>query len=150
KCIHANERLMVPVRKPGRPLSACPHPRDQPCGCGSVTAAIPRKQTCHCGDDTAPAQGARPRAVPRAKEQPATEPPSTSKVTFKVQKSSRPSSSRKQSFDPANFERMGMNNVNIIPFEQRPQITAASLSNGYAMAGPGPGQVYGFAPQYAN
>ncbi|RAL59213.1 hypothetical protein DID88_006668 [Monilinia fructigena] len=30
KCTHANERLMVPVRKPGRPLSACPHPRDQP------------------------------------------------------------------------------------------------------------------------
>jgi hypothetical protein len=136
---------MVPVRKPGRPLSACPHPRDQPCGCGSVTAAIPRKQTCHCGDDTPPAQGARPQTVPRATEQIATEPPSPSKVTFKVQKSSGPPSSRKLSFDPANFERMDMNNVNIIPFEQRPQITAAPLSTGYAMAGPG--QVYGFAPQ---
>lgn len=45
---------MVPVRKPGRPLSACPHPRNQPCFCGGVTAAIPRKQKCHCGTDAKP------------------------------------------------------------------------------------------------
>lgn len=143
KCTHANERLMVPVRKPGRPLSACPHPRDQPCGCGSVTAAIPRKQACGCGT---PAQSAA-QVVPRpANNTP--DIPSPTKPSFKVQKPSRPSSSRKQSFDPANLERIDMNHVNIQPFEQRPQNVPVAFTNGYTMANPAP--VYGFTPQYAN
>ncbi|KUJ20344.1 uncharacterized protein LY89DRAFT_578582 [Mollisia scopiformis] len=143
KCTHANERLMVPVRKPGRPLSACPHPRGQTCGCGSVTAAIPRKQTCHCGT---PAQGAA-QVVPRPANG-TSDLPSPSKPSFKVQKTSRPPSSRKQSFDPSNLERMDMNHVNIQPFEQRSQTVPTTFTNGYTMANPAP--VYGFTPQYAN
>lgn len=138
---------MVPVRKPGRPLSACPHPRDQPCGCGSVTAAIPRKQTCHCGTSTPPTSSGQ--ATPQDSHGGSTDAPSPTKPTFKVQKTtSRPQSSRKQSFDPANFERMDMNSINIVPFEQRPQGIPLPFTNGYAL--PGVPQPYGYVPQYAN
>ncbi|KAI0120988.1 hypothetical protein BJ170DRAFT_600313 [Xylariales sp. AK1849] len=47
-CDHAKERVMVPVRKPGRPLNACPHPPGVKCGCSDVTVAIPRKRRCDC------------------------------------------------------------------------------------------------------
>ncbi|EPE02795.1 grisea protein [Ophiostoma piceae UAMH 11346] len=46
KCNHANERMMIPVRKPGRPLSICPHPPNNRCSCTSVTAALPRTRRC--------------------------------------------------------------------------------------------------------
>lgn len=53
---------MVPVRKPGRPLSACPHPASRrPCSCAQVTAAIPRKQKCGCGPTTT-TQVSQPKA----------------------------------------------------------------------------------------
>ncbi|KAH8808484.1 hypothetical protein F5884DRAFT_882157 [Xylogone sp. PMI_703] len=121
KCTHANERLMVPVRKPGRPLSACPHPRDQACSCGrlSVTAAIPKKQKCRCGDD-APT----PVEKPSQTEQPELTPadlPSPTRTSFKVQKTSKPAANRKQSFDASKLQRMDINNINILPFEQRLQ-----------------------------
>jgi len=159
KCTHANERLMVPVRKPGRPLSVCPHPPQHACGCGSVTAAIPRRQTCGCGSDTH-AQNAVPHSVPgsvhsrsssidRAGGPPMPpDAPSPTKVAFKVQKSSKQSSSRKQSFGPANFERMDMNQVNVLPYEQRAQGIPVSMPNGYIMTELP--QDYGFAPQYPN
>ncbi|KAH7629938.1 putative copper-regulated transcription factor [Sordaria sp. MPI-SDFR-AT-0083] len=54
KCTHATERVMVPVRKPGRPLSLCACPNRPPncsCGGGGVKVAIPRKQKCGCGPD---------------------------------------------------------------------------------------------------
>jgi hypothetical protein len=134
---------MVPVRKPGRPLSACPHPRDQACGCGSVTAAIPRKQTCHCGTPSQSAISVVPRPPTGTSDL-----PSPNKPSFKVQKVSRPSSSRKQSFDPANIERIDMNHVNIQPFEQKPPNVPVAFTNGYTMASPA--AVYGFTPQYAS
>lgn len=148
KCNHANERLMVPVRKPGRPLSACPHPRDQACGCSGVTAAIPRKQTCHCGGDAS--ESMPPTVVPRDPNTSIAEPTSPSRVTFKVQKTSaRPQSSRKQSFDGARFERMDTNHINIVPFEQRPiNVAPAPLSNGYSITRHPEG--HGFLPQYMN
>jgi hypothetical protein len=134
---------MVPVRKPGRPLSACPHPKDQPCGCGSVTAAIPRKQACHCGSDT-------PVSTPPLMPQRANSTPdaaSPTQLSFKVQKTtSRPPSSRKQSFDPANLERMDLNQVNIVPFDQHAQRIQMIPSPAYQMSSPP--QSYGFAPQY--
>ncbi|PQE17527.1 copper-sensing transcription factor protein [Rutstroemia sp. NJR-2017a BBW] len=143
KCTHANERLMVPVRKPGRPLSACPHPKDQPCGCGSVTAAIPRKQACHCGTDT---PVSTPPLIPqRANSTP--DAASPTQLSFKVQKTtSRPPSSRKQSFDPANLERMDLNQVNIMPFDQHAQRIQMIPPSAYQMSSPP--QSYGFAPQY--
>jgi len=138
---------MVPVRKPGRPLSACPHPKEHACGCGSVTAAIPRKQTCHCGTDTPKAA-----AIAQIASQPPNptplDAPSPTKPAFKVQKSSRPPSSRKQSFDPANFERMDMNQINVVPYDQRAQDIPISMTNGYTMSGQAP--VYVYTPQYAN
>ncbi|RDL42029.1 uncharacterized protein BP5553_02008 [Venustampulla echinocandica] len=158
KCTHANERLMVPVRKPGRPLSQCPHPGGQSCGCGSVTAAIPRKQTCHCGGDgSRPAQAQTqapvpaPQIVPRSSSQGASDASSPTKPTFKVQKASRPpSASRKQSFDPSNFGRIDMNSVNIVPFKPRSQSIPIPVTpvEGYTMAGPP--QTYGYNTQYAN
>ncbi|TVY58725.1 Protein GRISEA [Lachnellula suecica] len=147
KCTHANERLMVPVRKPGRPLSQCPHPGGQNCMCGSVTAAIPRKQTCHCGDGSSPAPTAQ--IVPRTTSQ-EVDALSPTRPSFKIQKTSRPQSGRKQSFDPANFERMDMNSINVLPFEQRGQVPMGmALPEGYAVSAPPP-QMYGYAPQYAS
>ncbi|KAK0115417.1 hypothetical protein ONS96_013873 [Cadophora gregata f. sp. sojae] len=121
KCTHANERLMVPVRKPGRPLSACPHPQDQACGCSSVTAAIPRKQACHCAAD----------------------PTSPSKIVFKIdKKAGRPPPSRKPS-STAGLERMDPTQINI----HGPQGIPVTYSNGYAVPAPAP-QMIGFAPPY--
>jgi hypothetical protein len=138
---------MVPVRKPGRPLSACPHPRDKQCGCGSVTAAIPRKQTCHCGTSTPPTSSGQ--ATSQHSHEGSTDAPSPNKPTFKVQKAtSRPASSKKQSFDPVNFERMDMNSINIVPFEQRSHGGPIPFANGYAL--PGAQQPYGYGLQYAN
>lgn len=72
---------MVPVRKPGRPLNECPHPRGSNCGCRDLTVAIPRKRKCECvGDKSAvpktsitqtSAEASRPgSASPLVKEQP--------------------------------------------------------------------------------
>ncbi|KAH8646685.1 hypothetical protein BX600DRAFT_154649 [Xylariales sp. PMI_506] len=47
-CNHASERVMVPVRKPGRPLNECPHPAEAKCECLDVTVAFPRKRKCAC------------------------------------------------------------------------------------------------------
>lgn len=133
---------MVPVRKPGRPLSACPHPKDQACGCGSVTAAIPRKQTCHCGSGSPSQDGAHTPSRPI--DASGTELPSPNKPTFRVGKI-KPHSSRKQSFDVGNLDRMDANQVNVQ--YDRSQAVPVQFQNGYAMAGPPP--VYGYMPQYA-
>lgn len=135
---------MVPVRKPGRPLSACPHPRDRPCSCGSVTAAIPKKQACHCGSSSTTPD----HAASHIPDQSPTEPTSPSRGAFKVQKpSARPHSTRKQSFDVSNFDRIDMNNVNVV--SSRPTNTMPVMyPNGYAVTG-NP-QDYGFVPQYVN
>jgi hypothetical protein len=137
---------MVPVRKPGRPLSACPHPRDRPCSCGSVTAAIPKKQACHCGSSSTTPD----HAASHNPDQSPTEPTSPSRGAFKVQKpSARPQSTRKQSFDVTNFDRIDMNNINVVSFESRPTNAMPIIfSNGYAV--PGNPQDYGFMPHYAN
>lgn len=108
---------MVPVKKPGRPLSACPHLNNQLCGCSSVTAAIPRKQKCHCGTGASavPQLAVQPRPVPSA----ISDIPSPTKVIFRVQKPSllsRPGS-RKQSYDLSNLERMDGSNINITSYQ---------------------------------
>lgn len=140
KCTHANERLMVPVRKPGRPLSACPHPPNAPCGCGSVTAAIPRKQACHCGPNTP--SDTRPTTSSSSSDA-----PSPTKYTFKVEKA-KPSSGRKQSMNSmnsTNLERMDINQINVL--SQQNGVSMA-FPNGYII--PTPTQMYGFAPQIPN
>lgn len=133
---------MVPVRKPGRPLSQCPHPGGQNCMCGSVTAAIPRKQGCHCGG-SGPTNMAPIQLIPRSSlAQGLSNPISPTKPSFKIQKSSGPSSSRRQSYDPANLERMDMSSVNVT-------VSGTGIPKGYA-APAAASQDYQHAAQYAN
>jgi len=157
KCTHASERLMVPVRKPGRPLSQCPHPRDQSCGCGTVvTAAIPRKQTCGCGTSkaaensttTASSQSSSPLSQPQTTTTTPIEAPSPTRNNFKIQKPVRPQSSRKPSFDVTNLERMDMSQINVVPFQQQqaPPIGPSPLPN-YGFPNYPP--AFGYIPQFA-
>ncbi|CAG1986890.1 unnamed protein product, partial [Fusarium graminearum] len=134
KCTHANERLMVPVRKPGRPLSSCPHPASRPCSCGRVTAAIPKKQACHCG----PSKGAEsPTLNPEngdsanssAPQSPASKIPGTG---YRVQKTSSKgsNSSRRESVDPTALQRMDPKMLHILPsFEDASPKPATPLAD---------------------
>ncbi|EXV05861.1 copper amine oxidase [Metarhizium robertsii] len=120
KCTHANERLMVPVRKPGRPLSSCPHPSSRPCSCAAVTAAIPRKQKCRCGtSDPAAVVESKPEKDAPSSSSSATTPPSPSKfgsAGFRVQKQgAKAGPSRKQSIDIAGLQRMDASQLNVLP-----------------------------------
>lgn len=116
KCTHANERLMVPVRKPGRPLSSCPHPSSRPCSCAAVTAAIPRKQKCGCGTSDAASSESK---LEKDALTSLTTPPSPSKfgsAGFRVQKQGvKAGPTRKQSVDIAGLQRMDANQLNILP-----------------------------------
>ncbi|KZF23633.1 hypothetical protein L228DRAFT_246454 [Xylona heveae TC161] len=47
KCQH-HDRTLVEVRKPGRPLSTCPHVGSH-CTCDRLRLALPRKSSCACG-----------------------------------------------------------------------------------------------------
>ncbi|KAK1989021.1 hypothetical protein LZ30DRAFT_696791 [Colletotrichum cereale] len=151
KCTHANERLMVPVRKPGRPLSTCPHPPSRGCGCGSVTAAIPRKQKCGCGSSSGTPTTDSSSSVIKA-ESPASDAPPMSPTkapaSFRVQKTAAKSGSRKQSFDPVNLERMDAANINILPPFDMPQPNHMPHANGAtpAMPAPRPGSEYAAMP----
>ncbi|KAH6894249.1 hypothetical protein B0T10DRAFT_456492 [Thelonectria olida] len=130
KCTHADERLMVPVRKPGRPLSICPHPPSRPCPCSQVTAAIPRKQKCRCG--TEPAESSK--AKNETSNSSEATPQSPSKVTtpsYRVQKTSNKNGasnpSRRQSVDPTAIERMDPNLLNVMPAYSGVQQTPAPI-----------------------
>ncbi|EWZ39925.1 hypothetical protein FOCG_09433 [Fusarium oxysporum f. sp. radicis-lycopersici 26381] len=130
KCTHANERLMVPVRKPGRPLSTCPHPASRPCSCGRVTAAIPKKQACHCGpskDTESPKPENGDSTSSSTPQSPASKTPGSG---YRVQKTSSKggSSSRRESVDPSAFQRMDPKMLNILPsFEDISQKPVAPL-----------------------
>lgn len=130
KCNHADERLMVPVRKPGRPLSACPHPASGSCACAAVTAAIPRKQKCSCGTSNDTPTDLKAEQDPASPE---TTPQSPSKASstnssYRVQKPAAKGASRKQSIGAAGLERMDANQLNIMPsyddIQQKPFPTA--------------------------
>lgn len=118
---------MVPVRKPGRPLSTCPCPPGRPCSCGGVRVAIPKKQKCAC-----PGEAAGDDEVHEEKQSPVEPPTSPSRPSFRVGKPNGSSKvgSRKQSFDPANLERMDPRSVNLIPAP-----TSNGVANGMAVAG---------------
>jgi hypothetical protein len=115
KCTHANERLMVPVRKPGRPLSTCPHQSNRGCACSGVTAAIPRKQSCHCGTNNSAANGNTIKTESPAADVAPLSPTRASPGSFRVQKPGSKPSARKQSYDSTTLERMDANHVNILP-----------------------------------
>lgn len=102
---------MVPVRKPGRPLSTCPCPPGRPCVCGGVRVAIPKKQKCGCPTGTAKEtedaeKGPSPPETPTSPIRP----------SFRVTKSSCCSkpNNRKQSFDPTSLERMDPRSINVM------------------------------------
>lgn len=100
---------MVPVRKPGRPLSVCPHPPGRPCACGGITAAIPRAQKCGCGPSAS-----TPAPEPAPPESPALKGAmSPTRRTFQIQKPTTKAAARKQSFDLATLERMDAESYNI-------------------------------------
>lgn len=119
KCTHANERLMVPVRKPGRPLSTCPHPVSRPCSCGQVTAAIPRKQKCHCGPSSSASPHVKTEESDLSKDTTPQSPSKAANPSYRIQKTTTKNgvqaSSRRQSVDPVALERMDPNMLNIIP-----------------------------------
>jgi len=139
KCNHASERLMVPVRKPGRPLSICPHPPARPCGCAGVTAAIPRRQTCHCSPSR-PSKGME--TAISADVAPGS--PKSLSGPGRIQKPPKPPRppTRKQSIDVTSLERIDANHVNILPpFDARAQDQAGS--NGVASTALPPASVGG-------
>lgn len=151
KCNHAAERVMVPVRKPGRPLSSCPCAPGRPCACGGVKVAIPRKQKCHCG----PGEESPPDKV--NSKTPAAEPPLSPTVPiYRVQKSGtgpRQNGNRKQSFDPVNLDRMDPSSFNILEQygsldRKQPLPIAAGGSQAQPQVLVGPGS--GFVPALPN
>ncbi|TDZ51664.1 Protein GRISEA [Colletotrichum trifolii] len=118
-----------------------------------ITAAIPRKQKCGCGSSTAgtPTESSSSSSVVKA-ESPASDAPPMSPTkaptaSFRVQKSTSKSSSRKQSFDPAALERMDAAHVNVLPpydMAQPGPVPHANVMPG--MPAPRPGMEYGAMP----
>ncbi|KAI6246356.1 hypothetical protein HI914_05698 [Erysiphe necator] len=129
KCNHANERLMVPVRKPGRPLSSCPHLKDHLCSCNSITAAIPRKQVCQCSISSSTKNtNVAARATPSSS---VVMPLSPGKPTFRIDKIYQKSHLKRKSSGVTNLERMNTCQFhNHQSLTNRHQIPTVS-SNGY-------------------
>ncbi|KAI2469687.1 hypothetical protein F4781DRAFT_212851 [Annulohypoxylon bovei var. microspora] len=112
KCAHGGDRMLVPVRKPGRPLSTCPHPPGKGCQCRSVTAALPKGGTCRCGGSQLAKTNGTPTLVKA--EPPDNVPLSpTKQASFRVQKPV-PKPNRKPSLDASiALQRMDTNNLNL-------------------------------------
>ncbi|KAI0009342.1 hypothetical protein F4779DRAFT_374473 [Xylariaceae sp. FL0662B] len=123
---------MVPVRRPGRPLSTCPHAPGSTCTCRGVTAAIPRKGKCGCGNASNHANGtltpieSDSATVEKTPVSPAKE------TTFRIQKSAGKDRSRKQSADANALVRMDMNHFNIVS----PHGFAMNMENGVSTIDP--------------
>ncbi|KAI1387711.1 uncharacterized protein F4822DRAFT_290487 [Hypoxylon trugodes] len=113
KCTHAGDRLLLPVRKPGRPLSTCPHPPGKACQCrSSVTAAIPRGAACRCGGGSSVKTNGTPTIV---KAEPSDNPPLSpaKQASFRIQKpTTKPP--RKQSADASALQRMNPSSLNLV------------------------------------
>lgn len=142
---------MVPVRKPGRPLSTCPCPPGRPCACGGVRVAIPKKQKCGC-----PPDGDKESEEHERDHSPVEPPMSPSRPAFRVGKPNggTKANGRKQSFDPANLERMDPRSINLMAAAGSNGATNGTTNgapNGIAVAGspvlPGtPADLTGFRP----
>ncbi|KAI0178646.1 hypothetical protein GGR52DRAFT_265248 [Hypoxylon sp. FL1284] len=103
KCSHGEERVLIQVRKPGRPLSSCPHAPGKACTCvsGVTTAALPKGRQCPCGTQSNKANG--PPVLVKA-EPPENQPVSPVKHTsYRIQKT-KPA--RKLSVDSSALQRM--------------------------------------------
>lgn len=111
---------MVPVRKPGRPLSSCPHPPNKNCGCAGVTAAIPRKQQCRCSTSSPSVATTPTSQSTKTGSGKSSEPISPSRAAFRIQKAPSSSSAgskmtKKLSSDPSLLSRMNSSQLNIMP-----------------------------------
>ncbi|KAI1429843.1 hypothetical protein F5Y12DRAFT_340029 [Xylaria sp. FL1777] len=138
KCTHQAERIMIPVRKPGRPLSSCPHQKGKPCNCNNITAAIPRNGKCGCGTSEPIITDTRAPV----KTEPLTSdivPMSPTKTTsFRVQKHVTPKSpSRRQSYDISLLGQMDPNTINVMPSHGLTLGTNGNLSHAGPMPSPG-------------
>lgn len=137
KCTHATERLMVPVRKPGRPLSSCPHPASRPCSCAAVTAAIPKKQKCGCGTSASAPEDDKVKNNSGVGATPPSPSKATPPPTYRIQKpASKGVNGRKQSIDPAGLERMDSSQFNVLP--QFEGVRAKSIPTPDGIASPLP------------
>ncbi len=148
KCNHFNERVMVPVRKPGRPLSTCPCPPGRPCACGGVKVAIPRKQKCGCGPEASSEAASTPKE--RTPPETPTSPTRSSYRVTKLSSSTARTNGRKQSL-PANLARIDPMSVNIVTpnGNSLDAMTMAMVSNGIVAQAPPPSLAgYGTAVGY--
>ncbi|RKU48660.1 hypothetical protein DL546_009364 [Coniochaeta pulveracea] len=125
KCNHANERVMVPVRKPGRPLSSCACPPGRSCTCGGLKVAIPRKKNCYCegpNSEHGPHESHHPRVKPEVvtpAQTPSLMPTSprraAKQTAFRIQKSkSTTNTARTSSIYAPALDRIDPAQVNII------------------------------------
>jgi hypothetical protein len=128
KCNHAADRLMIQVRKPGRPLSACACPPGQTCNCGgTVKVAIPRKKNCSCetkggNRDEGHEAAVKPEVftpAPTPSDAPASP---TRPRPFRIGKgASTPRHGRLKSISPTQLDRIDPASVNILrPFNPKP------------------------------
>ncbi len=138
---------MIPVRKPGRPLSSCPHQKGKPCNCNNITAAIPRNGKCGCGtsEPTTTDTRAPVKPEPLASEMAPMSPTKT--TSFRVQKHATPKSpSRRQSYDISLLGQMDPNIINVIPSHGLTLGTNGNLSQAGPM--PSPGFMSNFQPSF--
>lgn len=133
KCQHGDERVMLLVRKPGRPLSACPHPRDIPCNCSSVTLGIPMRANCPCPSEASksvPKNTVPGNCCTPSTSTPTGDLPSPTRNEYRVTRGfPQQQSSRKQSYDPSNFARMSLDTMNVVSPSQNGSV---DFGNGFA------------------
>ncbi|KAI1118391.1 hypothetical protein F5Y14DRAFT_438755 [Nemania sp. NC0429] len=140
KCTHQAERVMIPVRKPGRPLSSCPHQKGKPCSCNNtITAAIPRNSKCGCGtmEPTTAGAGTAVKTEPSASEAAPISPTRTT-PQFRVTKhTATKSSGRKQSFDISLLNQMDPSTINVISGRDPTLSMNGNMSHANPMPSPG-------------
>ncbi|KAI8631358.1 hypothetical protein F5Y19DRAFT_27798 [Xylariaceae sp. FL1651] len=129
---------MVVVRKPGRPLSTCPHQQGKGCNCNNITAAIPRKGKCGCGTPglETTSTGAIPKTEPAATDIPPMSPTRT--APFRVQKATAAKvPSRKQSYDLSHLNRMDPNTFNMMISHSLSFSTDGNINRASTITSPG-------------
>lgn len=119
---------MVPVRKPGRPLSSCACAPGRPCTCGGgVRVAIPKMKRCPCGPGEEEPEDTELEPSMQMTACPITVAAWPNTVYHRVAKT--PSSARK-----------GARKQSVHSFEinmDRVDPTSVNVLNGYSVAGPG-------------
>ncbi|KXJ89772.1 hypothetical protein Micbo1qcDRAFT_10720 [Microdochium bolleyi] len=133
KCAH-HDRVMIAVKKPGRPLSTCPHAPGIQCGCGGVQAAIPI-QHHGCRPPTTTGNIACHEVTVKTEDDAAESVvQSPTRSTQRVKKAKSNGHARKQSIDPSALERMNPSSLNIITPMGAPSFPSvdevANMSNG--------------------